>query len=251
MGILLLLAAASAWVTAHHQPQNAVEDYKKFLRAKGEKLTIEELLPPPTPPESNSLAAVQTAFGMFGSGNEDIPDAMKMVAPGRAMIGFSRPLACGYDFTNEWEDFSVKVSMNLPAIELLHQVFEKPKLDFQLDYKKGVTLLLPHLAQMKRATQKLAQAAICELHNGDTSAAVTNTRTILALVQRNASEGVLISHLVRIAIAAIAVSPTWELLQTTNVTEAQLDSLQKGWAELDFLSDATNVFALEIGRAHV
>jgi len=44
---------------------------------------------------------------------------------------------------------------------------------------------------------------------------------------------------------SIAVPPTWELLQATNVTDAQLAALQKSWQQLDFISDATNVFMLE------
>ncbi|MEI9959723.1 MAG: hypothetical protein WDM76_00945 [Limisphaerales bacterium] len=44
---------------------------------------------------------------------------------------------------------------------------------------------------------------------------------------------------------SIAVMPTWELLQTTNVTDAQLAVLQKGWERTDFLSDATNAFVME------
>lgn len=240
-----MLAVASAWVTAHHQPQSEVESYKKFLRDHGEKLTIDELLPTPTPAASNSLDTVQSAFALFGSGSEDIPAAMKMVAPGRAMVGWRQPLACGYEFTNSWEDFSAKVSLNLPAIELLHQVRERPKLDFQLDYKKGAELLLPHLMQLKKATQKLDAAAIYQLHSGETGAATTNILTMLALVQRNAGEGVLISHFVRRALIGIAVAPTWELLQATNVTDPELAAIQQAWSTLDFISDSTNVFALE------
>jgi len=232
-------------VTMHVQPENEVEAYKKSLREKGEKLEISEVLPPSVPPESNSVNAVEDAFRMFGSGSEKIPDAMKMVAPGKALVGWMQPEARGYDFTNSWNDFSAGIAADRPAIELLHQVLERPKLDFQLDYKKGAEMLLPHLAPMKRAAQKLDAAVICDLHNGDTGMAATNILTLLGLVQRNASEGLLISHLVRIAMTSIAVSPTWELLQATNITDAQLAAVQKGWEQMDFLSDATNAFVME------
>ena len=53
----------------------------------------------------------------------------------------------------------------------------------------------------------------------------------LVELKRGKSEGLLISHLVRIAMASIAVAPTWELLQATNLTEAQLATVQKGWEE--------------------
>jgi len=241
----LLLASVSAWFTAHDQPQNEVDTYKKFLIDHGEKLTVDELLPPRTPIESNSLTAVQDAFGMLGDGSQNIPAAMKMIAPGRALVGFTLPMACGDDFTNSWDDFSNGVVADLPAITFLHQVLDRPKLDFELDYKKGAELLLPHLMLLKKATQRLEAATICQLHNGENGAAVTNILTMLALVQRNEREGVLISHLVRMAMTGITVIPTWELLQATNVTDTQLAAVQDGWARLEFISDAMNVFALE------
>src|ERR1039457_434597 len=204
VGIFLALLAGSLLVTAHLQPDNALEAYKKSLREKGEKLEISEVLPPPVAPESNSVNAVEDAFAMFVSRLENIPDAMKMVAPGKALIGSRQPEARGYDFTNSWDEVAAEVAADRPAVELLQQVLDRPKLDFQLDYNKGAALLLPHLAPMKRAAQKLETAAILNLHNNDTGAAATNILTLLALVHRSASEGLLISHLVRIALTSIA-----------------------------------------------
>ena len=241
----MVLSSVVSLFTLRVQPENKVEAYKKLLREKGEKLAIGELLPPPVPAASNSVAAVEEAFRLFGSGNENIPNAMRMVAPGKALVGWQQPEARGYDFTNSWDDYAAEIAANDPAIQLLHQVLARPQLDFQLDYKKNFDLLLPHLAPLKRAAQKLDATAIYNLHNGDPGAATTNILTMLGLVQRNAAEGILISHLVRIAITAIAITPTWELLQTTNVTDAQLTALQAGWQQLDFLRDATNVFPLE------
>jgi hypothetical protein len=239
VGIFLAVFIGIWLVTIHVQPENEVEVYKKLLREKGEKLEISEVLPPPVSAESNSVNAVEDAFGMFGSGSGKIPDAMKMVAPGKAMVGWTQPEAHGYDnsgsdFTNSWDDFAADIAADRPGIELLHQVLERPKLDFQLDYKKGADLPLTHLAPLKRSAQKLEAAVILDLHNGDTGAAATNILTMLGLVQRNAAEGLLISHLVRIAMTAIAVSPTWELLQATNVTDAQLAAVQKEWSRWIF-----------------
>lgn len=244
--VIFLAIFTGIWlVTLHVQPEKEVEAYKKILRDQGEKLEISEVLPPPVAPESNSVDAVREAFGMFGSGSEKIPDAMKMVAPGKAMIGWLQPEARGYDFTNSWDDFAAETAVDRPAIELLHQVLERPRLDFQLDYKKGAALLLPHLAPLKHAAQKLDAAAVCDLHNGDAGAAATNILTLVELVQKNDSEEVLISHLVRMALLAIAVTPTWELLQATNVTDAQLAALQNGWERMNYFKDTEISFTME------
>lgn len=248
VGIFLAIMFVVSLVSLRLQPESEVEVYKKTLRAQGEKLELREVLPTPVAPESNSVSAVEEAFRMFGSGSEKILVAMKMVAPGKALIGWQQQDVRGYassEFTNSWEEFTAEIAASGPSLDLLHQVLERPQLDFQLDYKKGIHLMLPHLAPMKRATQKLEAAAVCDLHYGDTGAATTNILTMLGLVQRNAAEGLLISHLVRIAMASIAVVPTWELLQATNVSDAQLVAVQKGWEQMNFFKDAENAFTME------
>ena len=248
VGIFLALAFVVSLVSLRLQPESQLETYKKLLRAQGEKLELREVLPPPVAPESNSVSAVEEAFRRFGSGSEKYPDVMKMVAPGKAIVSWQQPDVRGYgssEFTNSWEDFTNEVAASGATLELLHQVLERPQLNFQLDYKTGIHLLLPHLAPMKRSSQKLTAAAVCDLHNGDPGAATTNILTILGLVQRNGAEGLLISHLVRIAMTSIAVAPTWELLQATNVLDAQLAAVQAAWEQMKFLSDAENAFTME------
>lgn len=244
-GIFFVLLAGSMIFSSHVQLQNSVEAYKKLLLARGEKLQFTELIPPSIPTQSNSVDAVRQAFLMLAPSPANIPDGMKMVAPGKALVGWAQPEARGYDFTNSWEDFSREIAADQPAIELLHEVIDRPCLDFQLDYSKGADLLLPHLMPMKRAAQKLDAAAICELHFGDAGAATTNILTLLGLVRKDEAEGLFSSHLVRIAMTSIAVGPTWEMLQATNITDAELAAMQQGWEQMDFLTDATNTFVME------
>ena len=244
-GILLILMAVSLTVTMRIQPDREVADYKKLLHDRGEKLELSEALPPLAAADDNSVIPVQEAFKLFDSRPLQIPDAMKMVSPGRAMVGWSQPDARGYDFTNSWDDYSAYIAVQTPAIDLLHQVRERPKLDFQLDYAKGASMLVTHLAPLKVSAQLLDAATLSDLHQGDTGAALTNILTELALVQNDVRDDYLISHLVRLAITALAIAPTWEMLQATNVTETQLAALQQCWSQLEFLRDAENVFVIE------
>ncbi len=241
----LVLIGGSLVITQRIQRGNELGAYKLRLRARGEKLDLEAVLPSPVAPADNAAGAVEHAFALFGSGAEEIPDAMKMVAPGRAMAAWSQPEVRGDDITNTWGEFAARVEADRPAIELLQQVLEKPRLEFEWDYKGGAQLLLVHLVPLKHAAPKLTAAAIMELHNQDDGAAATNILTLLELVHKNALEGLMISHLVRIAMTAIAVTPTWELLQTTNVTDAQLAAVQRGWQQMDFLGDAENIFVTD------
>jgi hypothetical protein len=241
---LLLLLTASILVTLHVQPDNDLEAYQKLLLARGEKLELAEVLPPPARAEENSADAARDAAAMFGSAADNY-NAMRMVAPGKAAVCWQQADVRGPDFTNSWDTYRANIEADRPAVELLHQVLDRPKLDFQLDYSLGARMPMTHLATNKRAAQKLAAAAMLDLHDGDPGAAATNLLTMLALVQRDFRDDLLIGHLVRLAITGIAIPPTWEFLQATNLTDAQLAALQNGWQQLDFLRDSENTIATE------
>lgn len=244
----MVLSCAVTFLTLHAGPENAVEAYKKLLRERGEKLEIGELQPAPVPSDQNCVSAVQTAFSSFSSGYQ-VPDVMQMVAPAKAMIAWQQPKVRGYDgsdkMTNSWEDFGEDVAAHRQAIDELKEVFDRPKLDFALDYKKNYILPLPHLALLKRAAQVIEAATVLDLHNGDDGAVATNICVLLALVRADHDEPILISHLVRIAMVAIAENPTWELLQSTNATDAQLALLQKNWTLLEFLDSLERTVEME------
>jgi len=91
----------------------------------------------------------------------------------------------------------------------------------------------------------IVAASTFELHNGDTASATTNLCTLLHLIKANEDECIIISDLVRIAMAAICVSGTWDLLQATNVPDAQLVSLQNSWASLEFVRPLANAILME------
>jgi len=247
VGIFALLVSASLTITMRVQPAREVDAYKKFLRDKGEKLEFSEVLPPPASPEENSADSVRVAFSLIGPGFENVPYAMELVAPGRALIGARQPDARDAEFTNTWEEFAATVEADRSAIDLLHQVLNRPKLDFHLDYTKGYETALNHLAPMKHSVQVLTSAVIYQIHIEDTAAATTNILTMLSMIQRDFRDEMLISHLVRVAMTTMAVVPTWELLQATNVTGSQLVTLRNGWQKLEFLKDAET--ACEIERA--
>jgi hypothetical protein len=244
LALFLAMAAASGLLSLHFQPGNELDTYKRLLRDQGEKLTLAEVLPAPAATEENSANSLQDAAALFSTA-ADNSSAMQMVGPGRAEIGWTQPDVRGYDFTNSWEQYRAYVEADRPAVELLRQILDRPRLDFQLDYNLGAKLPLPHLATMKRAAQKLVVATQLDLHDGDTAAAATNLLTMLAIVQRDHRDDLIIGHLVRVAITAVAVPPTWEFLQATNATDEQMAAVQNGWEQLNFLKDAENVFATE------
>ena len=252
---LLLLLTGSLLLTLSMQPANQLEAYKKLLRDRGEKLTLSEVLPPPVPDESNCVEAVQAAFALLGSGPGHVPYAMLGVAPGRAMVGWQQPVAHNYvltsrfvDWTNSWDEVAVEFAQDDPALEQLRTVFEKPQLDFHLDYKREDYPLRKLQGALIISGRKLSAVTMNSLHAQNAADAATNILTLLKLVRADETDFLLAAHLQRITMLDIAVAPTWELLQTTNVTDAQLAALQQGWEQMDLFHDAETAFAFERAR---
>lgn len=246
---VVLLIFTAMWVaTIHWQAGSEVDTYRKLLLAKGEKLEIGEVTPAPVPPERNGVMMMRAAFGLFRSGLDNysnMPPMMCMVAPGKAMVCFQQPEFHGKITFSSWQDAALAVEEDRPAAETLWQVMNYPAIDFQLDYSQWPNMAFNHLAPLKRSAQRLSAAAIVDLHNGNTMEATTNVCALVAIVRDDAGERTLISQLVRIAMAHIAGSATWELLQATNLTDAELAMLQTNWEQLEFIQGMENSLLME------
>src|SRR5436305_8419526 len=93
----------------HYYLRASAARYRAELVRKGEKLTISELLPKPVAPESNGAPALKMAMAQLPKGGQSfnflsLPIGMKLVAPGRAVVGWRQPdlRARSSDNTNTW-----------------------------------------------------------------------------------------------------------------------------------------------------
>ena len=242
-GIVLVVA-----YLVHFQAKWAVARYERQLQAAGETLALGPLLPPPVLPERNGALIFNQARLYWGSDtnvlNKNPPPTMLMVAPGKAMVGWAQPDVRA-DGTNTWSEIEAALAQYDDALELVREAVERPVFDFQLDYRQGFEVMLPHLAPLKRATQLLTADTLCALHRGDVAAGTTNVESMLALVRAMSEERLPISQLVRIAMAAIAMSATWELIQAPSLNEDQLAAVQRGWTELRFIQPAEDALLAE------
>jgi hypothetical protein len=246
-GFALLAVAFSAYLF-HSKGKRAVENYRNQLVANGEKLTVQELHPRTVPLQENSAAIFRKANGLLNQhqffDTNSAPTAMRSVTPGKAVVAWAQPDVRG-DKTNTWEEVQAAAADERELIELLETIIDRPTLDFHLDYGVGFTLLLPHLAPLKHFAQRLSSTSICDLQRGDTESAGKKIPAILAIVKGMEDERLIVSQLVRIAIANIGVAATWEFLQSPKVTDEQLAILQREWTDAEFLRGAENALLME------
>jgi hypothetical protein len=241
-----------ASVIHHYQLRLAVEKYIAERKAAGEPMDLAAVIPPPILPEKNGAEIFRRASALISSDQtlswSNYVSGMQMVAPGKAMVRWQQADIRDSDGTNSWTVITTAVAQNQESFDLLRQIVDKPDFDFQIQYAGGVadmTFTNFYLSESKRAVQRLATAALCDLHRGDTVSAVKNVRAMLALTKAMQDERFAISELVRMALAQITLSVNWELLQCPNLTDTQLAELQHDWMNLDFVESMGNALAME------
>ncbi len=246
----LFAALVAGIVYSVTAPRRALRAYRAELVARGETLDLLSLIPQATP---DGLAAAarfqQAASALLAAGNMHplAPRMMRRVAPGKAEIGWARTNIVGDQKPVSWQESAATLEPGRSALEKLAVVLQAPRLDWNLDYLAGQTMQIPHLAGQKGAAQWLAADAMHALHNRRTDAAISRIQSMLRLARLTQDDGLLICQLVRIAVTAITVSATWEVLQAEDLPEPTLAELQRHWTTNEFIRAMTT--ALERERA--
>jgi hypothetical protein len=136
-----------------------------------------------------------------------------------------------------------------PVIEQLRQDSARPYSRFPLGYddEDKATILLPHLAVVKRYSRVLQLRAIAELQNNESDKALADVKLALRLVDSIRTEPVLISHLLRIAMLQLTLQPIYEGLAEHKWSDAQLTELDDALAKLNFVVDYSLAIHGEMG----
>jgi hypothetical protein len=127
-----------------------------------------------------------------------------------------------------------------PALEELRQASLRPMAWMPLNYENGfedVGTLMPWLAQEKRCAQFLQLRTLAELQDNQSAAALEDMKLFLRVTDAIRNQPFLISHLVRIAMQAIALQPIYEGLAQHRWNDAQLADLEAALGAKDYLAD--------------
>jgi hypothetical protein len=231
---------------AHYRVKRKVEAYRQQLRAKGEKLTTGELRPQVSADALNGARGLLDAASRLGYSNfSNLPPTVKIVAPGRALVAWKQAELPTTESSNLWPGLSRMVAEKQEQLEALRAALASPQMMFDLDYSREANLQLGHLSTIKGLAQWLSAATVLDLHEGRLTNAWGDVAALGALLAHTLEEPLMISELVRIAIGGIALSATWEALQSPSWREEQLSDLQAAWESVDLLGQAESVFAME------
>ncbi|MHC4248377.1 MAG: hypothetical protein ACYS9X_04550 [Planctomycetota bacterium] len=168
------------------------------IRARGEPLTLAELAPPPVPDDENAAVIYEQAFAMM---------------PAVVASEWSNPA------TKEWfyvlsDDEPVEphlpkvkavLALYAKVLPLARKAMERPRCRFDNDYSKGVEVELPHLAHLRALARVFSGEAILHASSGRDDKAAESIACVVGLARAFDEEPLLISQLVKIAIASIGI----------------------------------------------
>ena len=243
------------FVEEHFRGRWQLARYQKALIAQGEKLSIVECLPAPVPEGDNAFFALRTASARQpGRGLSDLaPPTFRFASPGKVLPSLTLTQWQHSSSTQRspsnitWAVFEQQRKDFEEPLAEARAALRKPGFDARLPYHQGFNITMSHVNQLKGIGMQFSALTMLDLHAGRLDAALDDLDDLLTLGRRMAAEPIIISQLVRNALAAMAFNATWLALHTPGWSDAQLDRLQKLWEEQEFLTPMTR--ALEMERA--
>ena len=273
--IVLVTLIALYHAEENFRGKRAWERYRKEAEARGVKFDFATFIPPPIPDEQNAAAnrIVQEWFPKPLPDDANWPDLLakaeqRIASPKNPterrtterfidLVAMKEALAeeeSGKEkrahripeqnrTPQERAAAAVAVLESLkvyqPALDELRAAAKRPHVRYPIDYKLDdpFSILLPHLAKIKRLVQTVRLQANANLAAGRIDDAFADVMFMLWLTDSMHGEPFLIDQLVRIACLQITMQPLWEGLAEHKWTDAQLQQLQQRLRQFDFVTD--------------
>jgi len=244
LGAIVLTTLILGTCSRQSNSRSALAKYKSDLRARGEKLTAEEL-GFPRPPETNgSLSLLLSNVNLMGRAKVDpgFLDLFHYVRAGRARVSWAvgqPPLSSsGGGNTNvTWEVFSEHFKLSADALQGIRDAVQHPPRYFFNDSTNFLNRPPGPFVELRTAAQSLSGDAIVALQAHDLGRAQADLHALTKLALFHHEDLTLVSQMIRTAIAGLGLAVTWEALQAQGWNEESLAALQHDWESVD-LTDA-------------
>jgi hypothetical protein len=197
-----VLALFLIWLALSWSARAQVERAVAALRAAGEPATPAEVAPALVAEEENGAPVYQKAFGEMRVVNVQGHEKLKGIpvfAEGR-WEGMSFP-----DLLSHLDGMRIVLELHGPAFALVDRAQALPRCRFDVAYEDGLSVMLAHLADVRGLARLYRDRARVRLYDGDAAGALGDVRRCLRVADALEMEPILISLLVRTAVAGIAV----------------------------------------------
>lgn len=251
LALALLVMLSAFLLTERIRGKVSLTRYKATLERNGELLTVQQVMAQRSQGSSaprEVLAAAERLTNLNVVLNH-YPPQMRGTPSGSAVVGFREDFWTENRTNYSWAQLATEVKVHEATLKEIRLALATPAFGSELDLSEGINLKFPHLAAAKSLSRCYAVQALLALHEGRSGDAVEPILAQIRLPSLLAEDRVLISELVRFAMANIALGTTWEAMQAEGWSDQDLLRLQIAWAGLEFLPGFTR--ALEGERAFI
>ena len=237
--IVAALALVGVFALVVFYTPNELESLKKAMKGRGEGLTLAEVassFAPETAAVMNNLTGAVARLRVL-TAHPSVISAMDKSTPGFAKVAWaSETLVINKWVTKSWDDFHRQMRQNEPILAEIRALLQNPPLGPSYEVSDLFGRGGPPLLAKRSAAQWLLGAEIDALQRGALDEALADLHALIGLAHLNEEETMLVSQMIRVAIAGLAMAGTWEALQAPGWDDARLAALQKRWEELTFLA---------------
>jgi hypothetical protein len=245
--------------------ERVLQRYISGLRAKGEKLTYADLKISPPDPSNRSSVALFRATGKLKALAlaPAMLDLRKFVGPGQAQVLWRQPLPnedtrpanpkskppksspAPTQAEVTWTDFREQIESNQAALAEIREALRNPPPSSGIVPNIAAGRSSFNFVSIRMAAQWLAGAMISDLQAGRLEEALQNLEALGGIARLDREDYMLVSQMIRVAVAGLGLAATWELLQAPELTEAQLQRLDAIWRNVDLLDGLERGFVGE------
>jgi len=220
---VLLLCGAGGYLFWGRSRRAEFEARVAALKAAGEPVAWEDLLPPPVPPDQDAAPLLRRADEVH-EGNDpwdDLAQEWKEWTP------------------EMWEEVRAYVARNVEYGRLLEEAAARPECRPPLELENGWPRE-PLIHTLQQAAEFLRYRALLEAHDGDPAAAL-RTLQVLFRLGRHAPAHTLIGMLVGMTVESYAVHVLFELAEQPGVPAAYARAIFDGLLSARSATDLRDV----------
>ncbi len=241
LGAAVLAVIVLALLAHRSTSRTNLAKYKAALRAKGEKLTFDELGFPRTPEVQAGLTRLTSAVNQMPTGpvTFGVDFSLHFAAPGKLEASWPVPRPNFTDFSRrnsnaiDWEGLDAQLSSVSGLLAEIRAAVDQPIKWFVHDptnyHRNPPSPPAQPYIPMRSAAQWLYADGIGALGAGDRSRALQDIHALAQLADWGKDDPMLVIQMIRNVIAGFGLNLTCEALQNPDWTEPELAALQHDW----------------------
>jgi hypothetical protein len=231
----------------------AWESYRRDQEARGNRLDIKAIIPPPVPDDQN-FATTPLLRPLFPDGQpyaSDLGKKLDIAHPGdnsRIEPRLGNRASRKRFKIEEWRAFfdgrDVLAALGKfdPELREISAASRRPYARFPVAYEKSFFAPFPHVSILMKLAKIYALRASAGLQERREDASLADAQTIFKISESVKDEPALISLLVGGAVCDRGLQVVWEGLEDHRWTDAQLLALEDALQRIDFLKGVTLAF---------